>query len=188
MGIRLPRRHDHRHGLRRRVRQHDANFADPSLDGDGPPSLGRATPVGTYPANAWGLHDMYGNIFEWCRDWYHASCRVASIPTSREGGAEPRRQLLAGPPRRGVERRSALVPLRAAPALRTGRRPITSGFASSSWPSEKAWCENAAEIDMRRSHAIVFGVATCIVLAGSIVVGRQQGGESVHSWITGGGT
>jgi formylglycine-generating enzyme required for sulfatase activity len=78
-----------------------ANYNGRQTYGHGPVGEYRqqTTDVTSFPANAWGLHDMHGNVWEWCADHWHANYDGApedGRPWLEENAPEDKSRLLRG--------------------------------------------------------------------------------------------
>src|SRR5262245_1261137 len=75
-----------------------ANFNAEFPFGEAAPGrpTGKTVPVGHYPANNFGLHDVHGNLWEWCADWYDGRYYLHSVRRDPPGPATGRFRVVRG--------------------------------------------------------------------------------------------
>ena len=86
---------------------------------------GRTAPVGSFPANAFGLHDVHGNVWEWVEDPWHDSYHGAPSDGRAWGSGDCGERVM-----RGGSWLSDLPDLRSASRIgyAAGRRGLSVGF------------------------------------------------------------
>jgi formylglycine-generating enzyme len=53
-------------------------------------------PVGAFPPNGYGLHNMTGNVWEWCSDWYSVDFHTRDRRTDPQGPSRGTHRLTRG--------------------------------------------------------------------------------------------
>lgn len=77
---------------------HHANFDGNYPYGQAPRHLylKRTCAVGRYPPNPFGLYDLYGNVWEWCSDWYDEHYYARSPRADPQGPLDGDTHVLRG--------------------------------------------------------------------------------------------
>lgn len=102
-------------------------------------------PVGTSVANALGVHDMHGNAWEWCRDWYDSKYYGASPFENPLGPSTGSTKAVRGG---GWN----CMPKMCSSSLRIGQREVTF---SSDTCGFRVVCETEGKLEDRVSRRVV---------------------------------
>jgi formylglycine-generating enzyme required for sulfatase activity len=118
----------------------------------------KTTDVGQFPANAFGLYDMHGNVWEWCQDYWHDNYDGA--PTNGSAWLSPdedeMRILRGGSYAYNPESCRSAIRGRTAPdfSYDTGLRVVCSAVKSD--PSDSSEHESFDEMDILICCALRF--------------------------------
>ena len=80
------------------ISSEQANYRGTHVYGNGPRGVfrGRTVDVGSFAPNAFGIHDMHGNVWEWVEDCWHENYQDAPADGSARTARRCRQRVLRG--------------------------------------------------------------------------------------------
>jgi hypothetical protein len=139
--------------------------------------------VGSYEPNHFGIHDLGGNVWEWCQDWHDASRQEPVLRGASWGNGDCGYLLSSARNHRPATYRSELSGFRCVVSGTSG----TAGTASAAIPSQASpepWWDLLTRSDgvELKNDARIEGGALLLGPGGVAHVGRSVVSESGGQW------